>query len=73
MSEIVEGEKCRALIILSLPGRRAVGANATQNSAAIFSSRELNFQATNMTRGFAVCHALALVSALRIRQSHQLQ
>ena len=49
MGEIVEREKCGALIVLSLPCRRAVGANAAENSAAIFSLGKLDLQTVNMT------------------------
>jgi hypothetical protein len=49
MSEIVKRKKCSALIVLSLPGRRPVRANAAEKSAAVFSFAELNFHSTNMT------------------------
>ena len=50
MSEIVERKKCGALIILSPPCRRAIGANAAENSAAVFSLGELDFQINETKR-----------------------
>ena len=50
MGEIVEREKCGALIVLSLPCRRPVGADAADNSAAVFSLGELNFQINEIKR-----------------------
>src|SRR5437588_2052612 len=50
MSEIVERKKCGALVVLSLPCRRAVGANAAEKSAAVFSLGELDFQINEIKR-----------------------
>jgi hypothetical protein len=49
MSEIVQRKKRSALIVLSLPRRRPVGADAAEKSEAIFSFGKLDFQSTNMT------------------------
>ena len=46
MGEIMKGKERRALVVLSLPGDRAIRANAFQDRAAIGSFGELDFQAT---------------------------
>jgi hypothetical protein len=44
MSEIVQREERRAIVVLSLPGRGAVGANASKKSPAVFSLGKLENQ-----------------------------
>jgi hypothetical protein len=51
MGEVVEREKRSPIVVLSLPGRGTVGANASKKGSAILSLVKLENQLSHLSRG----------------------